>query len=235
MYQLKDKNGNNIYPITSTDCLIQGNRPPQQFIDKWNRYCLGYGKYNEETGYFELNGFTDISYKEAQIIDEQSFPLFAWGTTHANSTVRTFYPLRSSGGAYGSTTQNYEFAKCYNLKVIRFYDDYNQVKGGSFYRSPELRQILGGYLAIRDEVLFFESCTELELVEKWNITKSFSIKNCGKLNLQTFQAIVKGAQATTAITITVHPDIYAKLTDESNEDWYKVNQDAIAKNVLFAV
>ena len=39
------------------------------FIDTWNTACtsagIRYGSYNEKTGYFELNGLTDISYEQA--------------------------------------------------------------------------------------------------------------------------------------------------------------------------
>ena len=37
-----------------------------------------------------------------------------------------------------------------------------------------------------------------------------------------------------AITITVHPDVYAKLTDESNADWHALMASAAAKNITFA-
>ncbi|MDE6345371.1 MAG: hypothetical protein K2L55_01710, partial [Muribaculaceae bacterium] len=50
-------------------------RPPQAFIDQWNAACSNrfvnssyyksYGRYNEATGFFVLNGITDISYAEA--------------------------------------------------------------------------------------------------------------------------------------------------------------------------
>lgn len=42
------------------------------------------------------------------------------------------------------------------------------------------------------------------------------------------------AANTSAITITVHPDVYAKLTDESNAEWYAVLTAAAAKNITFA-
>lgn len=36
------------------------------------------------------------------------------------------------------------------------------------------------------------------------------------------------------ITITVHPSVYSKLTDESNTEWHKVLLDAAEKNITFA-
>ena len=41
--------------------------------------------------------------------------------------------------------------------------------------------------------------------------------------------IVESASA----TITVHPDVYAKLTDETNTEWHKVLTDALDKQITF--
>ena len=35
-------------------------------------------------------------------------------------------------------------------------------------------------------------------------------------------------------TVTVHPTVYAKLTDTTNTQWHKVLTDALAKNITFA-
>ena len=35
-------------------------------------------------------------------------------------------------------------------------------------------------------------------------------------------------------TITVHPDVYAKLTDETNTEWHQLLLDATEKNIQFA-
>lgn len=52
-------------------------RPPQDFINRWNEACGKWGRFNEETGYFELNGLTDITYEEAVRIYQ-----FGWIDTY---------------------------------------------------------------------------------------------------------------------------------------------------------
>ena len=52
--------------------------------------------------------------------------------------------------------------------------------------------------------------------------------------MESLQYLVNNASNTAPITITVHPDVYAKLTDEANADWYAVNTAAQAKNIAFA-
>lgn len=38
------------------------------FIDLWNECAVDFGRYNEETGYFELNGLTDLTWDDAVFI-----------------------------------------------------------------------------------------------------------------------------------------------------------------------
>ena len=54
------------------------------------------------------------------------------------------------------------------------------------------------------------------------------------LTLETVSFAVSQSANTTPITITVHPDVYAKLTDEANAEWHQVLIDAAAKNITFA-
>ena len=67
--------------------------PPQTFIDLWNEACGKYGRYNEATGYFELNGFTDITYAEALRIYEVGAPETSnMACRYANAKIRTNLP-----------------------------------------------------------------------------------------------------------------------------------------------
>lgn len=85
----------------------------------------------------------------------------------------------------------------------------------------------------------YAGCVALESIEGFARTfpYSFSLADSPLLDLATFQLIVKqkfDSDKATAQTITVHPDVYAKLTDESNTEWHKVLTDAAEKNISFA-
>ena len=54
------------------------------------------------------------------------------------------------------------------------------------------------------------------------------------VNLYSVNFVVQKAINTSAITITVHPEVYAKLTDSTNTEWYAVNTAAQAKQIAFA-
>lgn len=59
--------------------------------------------------------------------------------------------------------------------------------------------------------------------------------NLTALKLECWQYLVtNAANGTTAITVTVYPDVYAKLTDTSNTEWHAVLTAAVAKNISFA-
>lgn len=81
---------------------------------------------------------------------------------------------------------------------------------------------------------WFKGCTSLREVRIRNLKKSISLTDCPLISLDSIQYMVDKATNTTAITITVHPDVYAKLTDESNTEWHQVLLDALDKNINFA-
>lgn len=54
------------------------------------------------------------------------------------------------------------------------------------------------------------------------------------LNLATYQLFVSKYSGSKAITIYVHPDVYTKLTDEANAQWYAVMTHAVNKKIAFA-
>jgi len=63
---------------------------------------------------------------------------------------------------------------------------------------------------------------------------SANFQDCKSLSLASLQYLVDNAANTTAITITVHPDVYAKLTDEADAEWHVLTALASEKNITFA-
>lgn len=94
--------------------------------------------------------------------------------------------------------------------------------------------------------LYFE-CSALEQIT-FNIVYPypFSLQWSPLLDISTFQNIVAKYNNTKNITVTVHPDVYAKLTGDTTnaaaaaltaeelEAWGQVLTDALAKNITFA-
>lgn len=104
----------------------------------------------------------------------------------------------------------------------------------AFYNCNKLKKILN-ILTITAEInhLSFYNCTNLEFF-KFNIRKSANFQHSPNVALVSLRYLVDNAANTSAITVTVHADIYAKLNNASLADWYQLREDATAKNISFA-
>lgn len=60
----------------------------------------------------------------------------------------------------------------------------------------------------------FEWCMELEEVRLRRLMVNIDLSYCAKLSLASVEYMVANATNTAAITITLHPEAYARLTDE---------------------
>lgn len=224
--------------------------PPQVFVDQWNAACGEYGSYNAATGYFELNGLADISYEQAVTIMEQStaygrvMPQGS-GAYHSgygmDCKARTLYPIM----LYNSRTHAgcaFMSAKC---EALRFVSKASHVTFGwwycSFRNCTKLRAIYGALRmeqggAAQITSTGLESCFyNTPLLEELSLAISVSadFSGCPKLSLASFQYMVTNRQGSDAITIKVHPDVWAKLTDADNADWSALMEAAAQKSISF--
>lgn len=76
--------------------------------------------------------------------------------------------------------------------------------------------------------------SNLREIRLYHITANVDFRYAKNISLATLQYAVANAANTSTITITVHPDTYTKLTDETNTEWYQVLLDAADKNITFA-
>lgn len=215
--------------------------PPQWFIEATAMYGVGY---DSATGLFSLNGLTDITYPQMQVIWSEKGPLGAFGRfQHANLKGRTNLPTHGSGYYSGCA---YMFTGCLNIEIISISGQVissweNEGYIRVFKNCVKLRKIIGGFITINSTNIslseMFSNCPKLEYVEIRMITRrDISFADSPLLSLEMWQYLLKWANTDTAkqATITVHPEVYAKLSDESNAEWHKVMTDATALNIIFA-
>ena len=77
-------------------------------------------------------------------------------------------------------------------------------------------------------------CKSLQEIRIKQLRYNVDLKYSPLLTLESFQYLVENATNTSAITVTVHADVYAKLTDPQQADWYAVNTAAQGKQISFA-
>lgn len=184
---------------------------------------LSYGKYNETTGFFELNGFTDIGYNEALEIDRLAINprecnnISYWFMNLAQN-CRTLFPLYSVGYTYISA--NEAFRSCPSLQLIRFVEGnkkanlqlaaaYAMFDNCRELETIDVRIIFSTKTA--DTSNMFRSCNKLKEVTIVP-RRSISFSDSPLLSEASMTYMIANGEA--GITLTLHPDAYARVTDE---------------------
>lgn len=236
-----------------------GSLIPQAFIDDFNYMAGTYGKWNAESGYFELNGITNIGYAEAQEIASvgrryvnravfsNTSPTPFWENY---LTCRTLFPVSLNRSAC-----LFMLGGCSNMEVVRILgaasvnyailvNSNNYVLANSF----KIREFgpLPIDLGSQTSATPLVNAQALETVYITRLAKSWNFNSNKSLSYDSVNYMVQNAINTTAITETVHADVYAKLTgdttnsacasltDEERTKWAQILTDATAKNISFA-
>lgn len=216
----------------------------KSFIDQWNQACGKYGSYDPtnapDTEHpFYLNELW-LTYEEAieimSINGNWKRQITILSHAFMNLTVRTLFPIKSDVAsnidylAYGSA----------NLEAIAF-DGIGIIIAPSncyntFYNCKKLRKISGIISCFRKPTFFslFKACESLEEITIYFLCSNLSFEDSPRLSLGSINTLISRRDGSNPITITVHPDVYAKLTDESNTEWHALLVQAAEKNITFA-
>lgn len=223
-------------------------KPPQMFIDLWNAAAGTFGRYNPLTGFFELNGLTDISYAEAvKIYLQGTFDTL--NSAGKRFRLRTNLPITANQQC-GTVDNSFNSDNFWmDVQVANVTTPYTSHRFSAYpinyyhspFRSTKLEKVIGGidFHFATTEINWFKGATNLEEVEIYRLSHSINLGSCSKLNLASFQTLITNADSDSDSrahprNVTVHPDVYAKLTDESNTDWHALMTAAAAKNITFA-
>lgn len=193
-------------------------------------YISAGAKYNEATGYYELNGLTDITEAEMRKIYRYA------GTpqvkaSHAYSQIRTNFP--SPGFYNGSIYDGMFYAskiEVINLgykqsQLLTILEPYVTLEGqNAFYLCKNLRIIYGRiekYRTINDWGLTFGECAELEEVRIYRLGTSIKFSWSPNLSKESVLYMITNANppsgaAAGSIAITLHPTAYARLKDDAD-------------------
>ncbi len=221
------------------------------FIVKWNKAAGSYGRYNEATELFELNGLTDITFDEALEIFSY-YPICVTSPYDRRSTFyavkcRTLFPITAGGGVdcsmYRTFTQS-------SLQVITFSVLHGQQNiNGQYYATfgycEALKTINGVLYSSNGYANCFDSCYALENIRITQLKSNISLRYCPKISIDSIEFMIDNAANTATITITVHPNVYAKLVGDTGNAaaalsadeltaWGAVLTSALAKNITFA-
>lgn len=218
-------------------------RPPQSFIDRWTAEVGKWGCYNEATGYFELNGLTDITYPQAlQIMDARYRTYDFWNSGRTAGSVehrplpRTTIPFISDF-AHSFPAISW----CEGAEVIRLCGADESYPMSMKVTAGAASNILGATLtAILDRLVPTENVKfsykygsadsyvpNLSTLYIYHTAYNVDCSLLPKLSMESVVYMVENAQNTRPITITLHPTVYALLETSLVEA-------ATAKQITFA-
>lgn len=224
------------------------------FIDQWNAAWGAYGKYDPVNAPDALHPFYGnklwMTYEEAIAVMANYGFVNVKNIRVPKTNVRTNVPETFTGHT-GSMLLEID-CKFFNTPVEVLGFQYGAIiknATSAFDSCSKLRTILGD-LTIRGPLTISKSPLLEDVsikVESYNNSPNpIVLSGCPLINLASLQYIVTHAQNTKAITVTVHPDVYAKLTGDTTNavaaaldadelaQWQQVCADAAAKNISFA-
>ena len=213
------------------------------FIEQWNNAAGRFGRYNPDTDLFELNGLTDITWMQAYDIFRYTAGRSAAteGVFYNNTVIRTNF---FTCPPYSNTTSIRDmFRYCTNLEIAVL-GNYlvsttallSNCHTFAFHGCLKLRRIetaIHMFTASSTNRMFYD-CKKLEHVLIRALVQNISFQQSPLLSLESFEYMITNAAAKAPITITVHPDVYAKITDEANAGWHALIAAAQEKQITFA-
>lgn len=263
--QLMTKRGESVFPITTTECVldnegrhlseIMGNVKAETFDgdieeingkvalfdDMWLSAVGQYGSidHSREKPYI-LEGI-EHSYEEALYTLKFGITDFGMPSAGYNNYQGKVLLIRNNSRG-GQSLMSWCFCHGPNLKVIRFMNGCKISHQNCFTQMPELEYVFGNIQydstskASTDPYYkAFASSPKLKHIELILVSTDVSFENCPLIDIESLKFVVDRRNSNNSpFTVLVHPDVFAKLTDPSNAEWYQLNQDAIAKKITFA-
>lgn len=199
--------------------------------------------YNEQTGFYELNGLTDITEEQMRVIYVQ--------TNHMDyienmNDVFSSLNFRTNLGfkqvrRVNNRTFNLKnaFRENTNLEVLKLGNSTND----NWVTKCSDMQDFVAYCSNLKEIIGYIECPVavnllhtplLEEIRFKNMVRNFGIKDSPLISLESLQYLINNAANTSPITVTVHADVYNKIQDELQTDWHALIEAATAKNITFA-
>lgn len=204
-------------------------------------YISAGAKYNEATGYYELNGLTDITEEEMRVIYNRY--LIDIGTNSSASGwlildhgERTNLPCITRADILYKLDNGIRGNKVEVLRICAASaNDYTRVcyvtslTAVAHYELPKLKKVIGiwrYYNSDPNNFNFsygqpFSKCPLLEEIRMSKINKSHTFAVSPNLSKESVQYMIENANppsgaAVGSITITLHPTAYARLKDDAD-------------------
>lgn len=182
-------------------------------------------------GCYHFNHIGDLTDEDlTYIISNQSivYNLNIPRLRQKDNKLRTFLPIFNNQGVGSLASISHStFSLCDNLEVVKFTtrvvlenidpERYRTAGSYMFYNCSKLKYIQPLQLTATTTILgMFEGCKSLIEVEIYNLAGSISFLDSNLINKKTILCAIQNAAPTSAITITLHPDAYTRLANDTD-------------------
>lgn len=207
--------------------------------------------YNAETGYWELNGLTDLTEDDMWDIYmlgplDYSNAVEYWSINARTNFLRNKGIGRYSGGAnFNGFLRGNAFAEvvkvCGNDNLMVVSNINSAFRGAKLKRIIGIIDVLGIITAISQT---FIGAVMLQTVKINHLKVNISFQDSPLLSYESLNYLVTNAANVSAITVTVHPTTYSYLTGTAQpteevggttEEWQALVTTAQGKQITFAV
>lgn len=216
--------------------------------------------YNAETGFFEYAGLTDLTADDCRnmlvetgmyTIEDMVFkyaycksrvnllPIADTTDKRKNVLINSLLQVNCMYAFYNSNFEKIQLC----VSGTPEFGLWSSNIGSMFNGNSKLRDITGGLYVSKaiNTTAAFNYCYALENVSVYGVNNDISFKDSPKLSYESVKCLVDNAANTSTITVTVHADVYAKLTgtaadygDNTKEEWMAIMASATEKNISFA-
>lgn len=205
------------------------------------------GKYDPDTKKYELNGITDLTFDEAveiyqyRMLTQEDFYRKNEGYSKIRTNLNRFaiaqnHEVDMSFCCMNATQLEVFCASMHPTQAFKPTD-----LSYAFSGCRKLRKIIGimDISAVGSKTtVAFSQCAALEDFKIKGLNGNLNLYYSPKVSFESMSFLVENAVNTSAVTISVHTDVYAKLTGtasgDDSEDWTALNQTARSKNISFA-
>lgn len=204
------------------------------FIDLWKNATLNYGNYNAVKDVFTFRQI-ELTYDEALYDYNNGIQKDFCLTDGAGYNYLGKVALHKGSTAGGRYEQNSNcFTNCPNLQVIQIHNAAYYQTSSVFNYCPKLQYIYGTVIPKGNLNSAFLQCSELREIEDLRyLNGNLFLGDSPLISSESIKTIVEKAQNDHPINITVHSDVYAKLTDANNTEWNSITIIAQNKNISF--
>ena len=182
-----------------------------------------------KAGHYYLNGLGDITEEQMDVIFTSTFSTYVatnlmsafrihvggeW-RVRTNLRKKTVYPICYTDelGAFCYTNSTIE------VLVISHYPESLEKPTNleyAFNRCVNLKAVIGNIIVDKINIQTFQNCAKLQEVKLKELLKSITLADSLLISKESIFYIISNATPTTAITITLHPDAYARLADDAD-------------------